>query len=194
VLAVDVFGPPEAESPECSDGLDNDGDGQLDGEDPDCQRVQAEPPEADCADGVDNDADGRVDLEDRGCASRIALSMAPRKLVDGLILGVASPGGGAGETFAFHRADANGDGKGNITDAVYLLNYLHVPGLEPVCLEAADVDDDGAVGAADVIFLLSWLFVDGERPPPSPGPWPFPCGPDPVTSPRMLGCKAYSGC
>ena len=44
----------------CKDGIDNDGDGQVD---EDCE----EPPVEDCKDGIDNDGDGKVDEEDEDC-------------------------------------------------------------------------------------------------------------------------------
>lgn len=51
---------------DCTDGVENDGDGLLDCEDPDCA---ADPAclEGDCTDGVDNDADGFLDCEDGDC-------------------------------------------------------------------------------------------------------------------------------
>ena len=52
----------------CLDGLDNDGDGLADADDPDCvdEEVPEEPPEIglECADGEDNDGDGLVDCAD----------------------------------------------------------------------------------------------------------------------------------
>ncbi|MGM0555450.1 MAG: hypothetical protein ACQEVA_03630 [Myxococcota bacterium] len=59
----------------CSDGLDNDGDGLIDQEDPQCygpfdNEAPSAPgsPSAACSDGVDNDGDGLVDRDDPGCA------------------------------------------------------------------------------------------------------------------------------
>ncbi len=56
--------------PQCDDGVDNDGDGLVDGADPACiagnDRENQDPP-AQCADGIDNDADGDVDSDDAGC-------------------------------------------------------------------------------------------------------------------------------
>jgi len=44
----------------CFDGIDNDGDGRLDLDDPDCPR---------CFDGIDNDADNLIDSADPDCPS-----------------------------------------------------------------------------------------------------------------------------
>jgi len=57
----------------CNDGIDNDGDGLVDLQDPGCESAEDNdeandpPPAAQCNDGVDNDGDGLIDLEDPGC-------------------------------------------------------------------------------------------------------------------------------
>ncbi len=51
----------------CADGLDNDGDGLVDGLDPNCV-TGTEDPAPQCSDGVDNDGDGRSDLADGDCS------------------------------------------------------------------------------------------------------------------------------
>jgi LPXTG-motif cell wall-anchored protein len=68
-----------AAAPECSDGVDNDGDGVIDADDPGCHTdgdatnpASYDPnddSEADteCSDGVDNDGDGVIDADDPGC-------------------------------------------------------------------------------------------------------------------------------
>ena len=58
---------------ECSDGVDNDRDGQIDGLDADCPLacVTRERPRAACDNGLDDDADGYVDSpSDPGCVDR----------------------------------------------------------------------------------------------------------------------------
>ena len=60
---------------QCSDGLDNDGDGFVDMSDPDCSSPQDNtedvwtPGNTQCSDGLDNDGDGFVDLDDVDCAN-----------------------------------------------------------------------------------------------------------------------------
>lgn len=80
---ADVHGNPceEAPPPQCSDGIDNDGDGKTDHPaDPGCTSPEdddeANPcsscpqPEPECSDGDDNDDDGLIDHpEDPGCSS-----------------------------------------------------------------------------------------------------------------------------
>jgi hypothetical protein len=55
----------------CRDGVDNDCDGLIDGEDSDCGGggcMATEDPEVSCSDGVDNDCDGLTDVDDPDCA------------------------------------------------------------------------------------------------------------------------------
>jgi hypothetical protein len=64
----------------CTDGLDNDGDGLTDyPEDPGCsQEADSEhDPAAQCDDGFDNDFDGRTDTSDSACPSPIFLDESP---------------------------------------------------------------------------------------------------------------------
>ncbi len=96
----------------------------------------------------------------------------------------------------FHRADANADGGYDLSDPIFLLNYLFAEqNEEPPCLEAADVNNSGGLDISDPIAALNHLFGSGDEPPP-PGPPPAPCGadPDPVGSPGDLGCLAYDAC
>lgn len=56
----------------CTDSIDNDGDGLIDMEDPDCWKTPSPPPgpmpEPEvCNDGIDNDLDGYIDMEDPDC-------------------------------------------------------------------------------------------------------------------------------
>ena len=58
----------------CNDGVDNDGDGLIDLDDPTCDgergRTESDEDQSSprrCADGIDNDRDGLIDLADPGC-------------------------------------------------------------------------------------------------------------------------------
>ncbi len=60
-----------AEDNSCANGLDDDGDGVIDAEDPDCldaagseSPVPGCPKRAECADGADNDGDGLIDADE----------------------------------------------------------------------------------------------------------------------------------
>lgn len=68
--------PTAANLPECSDAADNDGDGQIDADDPGCRTPDGvfDPNDDDerneCIDGIDNDGDGLIDFgSDPGCTS-----------------------------------------------------------------------------------------------------------------------------
>ena len=78
--------------------------------------------------------------------------------------------------------DANDDGKINLADAVFLLNYLFAFGLPPQCFSACDADDNGAVQLPDAIIILNYLFAQG---PPPQSPFPG-AGADPT--PDTLTC------
>ncbi|MCK4607493.1 MAG: thrombospondin type 3 repeat-containing protein [candidate division Zixibacteria bacterium] len=74
------------------------------------------------------------------------------------------------------RGDINHDGALpiDITDLVYLINYMFLDGPEPPCMEEADVNADGAVDVidiADLVYLIDYMFRGG--PPPQP------CFPEP---------------
>jgi len=58
---------------DCNDGVDNDADGMVDGDDPGCtwmgqDREAPDPPKPQCKDGIDNDGDELIDHPaDPGC-------------------------------------------------------------------------------------------------------------------------------
>ena len=108
------------------------------------------------------------------------------------------------ESTRFVRGDVNADSFVDLSDAVFLLQYLFFNGPEPSCLDAADTDDSARadvplfpLGVSDAIRVLNWLFLDGPRPsPPSPSGQRFQtadCGEDP-RSRDGLSCGAYSHC
>jgi hypothetical protein len=101
---------------------------------------------------------------------------------------VTDAGPGPCESGCFIRGDCNGDGRatGNVTDAVFLLNFNFLGGREPPCLAACDANGDGkAVGSVtDAVFMLQFNFLGGAPPPP-----PFPdCGEGSRPTDAILGC------
>ena len=94
----------------------------------------------------------------------------------------------------FSRGDTQADGRINIADAAFGLNYLYTNGPTPPCLDAADSNDDGRTDIADPIYVLNFLFANGP-PPPSPGP--FTCAVDRTIDNVPgddLGCESYPPC
>jgi hypothetical protein len=85
----------------------------------------------------------------------------------------------------FIRGEANLDStKGpDISDGIFILNWLFVGGREPLCKDAADVNDDGNVDISDGVALFAFLFTGGKAPRD-----PFPnAGLD--TTPDSLDCE-----
>ncbi|MFH1335875.1 MAG: FG-GAP-like repeat-containing protein [Candidatus Zixiibacteriota bacterium] len=66
---------------------------------------------------------------------------------------------------AFIRGDATGDGKIDIGDVVYLINYLYKNGTAPNPLAAGDATCDGKVDVGDIVYLINYLFKNGPPPP-----------------------------
>ncbi|MBM4046872.1 MAG: hypothetical protein FJ279_17340 [Planctomycetes bacterium] len=93
-----------------------------------------------------------------------------------------------GMTACFRRGDANGDGRRDISDPVFVLSYLFA-GQPAPCLDALDSNDDGALDIGDPIYQLAYLFTQGAEP---AAPGPITCGSDPTGD--GLGCERYEGC
>ena len=89
----------------------------------------------------------------------------------------------------FRRGDSNASGDLNITDGVFVLNYLFLGGPEPPCQDAADSDDNGALNITDGVRILNYLFLGGPAP---SAPGPDTCGPDP-TADDLPTCN-YTAC
>ncbi len=60
--------------------------------------------------------------------------------------------------------DANGDGIANITDAVYLVEFIFNSGPAPDPIEAGDANADGSTNISDAVYLVSYVFVGGAEP------------------------------
>jgi len=88
----------------------------------------------------------------------------------------------------FIRGDCNGDGQvtGQVTDAVFLLNYNFLGGAVPPCSAACDINGDGQwMGqVTDAVYILNYNFLGGTAPPA-----PFPkCGTSTLATDITLGC------
>ena len=92
------------------------------------------------------------------------------------------------DCISFRRGDANDDGRIDMSDAIFTLNYLFLGGEAPPCLDAADSNDDGIVDISDPIYILNFLFLGSPESPASGGE----CGFDP--SPDLLTCGSFGSC
>ena len=128
----------------CGNGADDDGDGDVDCEDSDCPAC----PEI-CDNGIDDDRDRDIDCDDEDCSG-----VEPCRVI------------------AFIRGDPDGNGAVQLTDGIFILNFLFLGGDSPGCFEAADADDNGAVQMTDGIYILNFLFLGGAA---MPAPHPD-CG------------------
>lgn len=78
-------------------------------------------------------------------------------------------------TPVFRRADCDGTGVVNLTDAVFHVNHLFLNGPRGACDDACDSNNDGVLDVSDAVHTLTFLFDGGSRP---PAPGPFECGID----------------
>jgi DNA-binding beta-propeller fold protein YncE len=66
------------------------------------------------------------------------------------------------------RGDCDGDGRLDLTDAVFTLNWLFHGGRRPPCEAACDASGEGTLNVTDPIRILRFLFLGG----PPPGNYP----------------------
>jgi len=148
IVAAGSFGKCTAEPPACDDGIDNDGDGRIDFEEPQCGYCEAYWPYdfasfycdatetaswVACDDAIDNDGDGLVDTADPGCVGpRDGSERSPIAACDD---GVDQDG----DTLVDFPADPD------CSDAADPVEGPDVA----ACQNGVDDDGDGAVDAAD---------------------------------------------
>ena len=94
---------------------------------------------------------------------------------------VSLNGGAARGDVRFVRAEVNGDGILDISDAVHTLILLFLTDAgDPKCPDALDANDDGAADISDAIHILGFLFLgvsllaQGRTRLPGLGPSVFP--------------------
>jgi hypothetical protein len=91
----------------------------------------------------------------------------------------------------FLRGDSNGDGRLELSDAVFLLRGLFEESRSDACPASSDANGDGRLDIADAVYLLAYLFRGGRSPPD-----PFPnCGLDVLGERESLPCPELpAGC
>ena len=60
--------------------------------------------------------------------------------------------------------DANGDGSINISDAVFLIQYIFAHGTAPSPICLGDANGDGSVNISDAVYLIQYIFAHGAAP------------------------------
>jgi hypothetical protein len=88
----------------------------------------------------------------------------------------------------FVRADTNADTFLDLSDGIWLLNYLFQDGPAFDCVEANDANDDGGLDTADPIYIVLYYFAGGA---PPPGPFPV-CGL--IPNQTLEDCQVFPGC
>lgn len=64
----------------------------------------------------------------------------------------------------FINGDANRDGMANVTDAIYIINFIFQDGEPPHPYEAGDASCDGLVNITDAVYLVQYVFNQGPEP------------------------------
>lgn len=108
-------------------------------------------------------------------------------LGDSPVRPVLDEGGGIDIRRGFIRGDANKDDGVDISDPVYLLDYIFRGGRPPPCFDAADANNDTRIDISDPIWVLNYEFRGGPQPSE-----PFPqAGVDPSDDAKgSLGCES----
>jgi hypothetical protein len=60
--------------------------------------------------------------------------------------------------------DANGDMLVNVSDAVFMVDYIFKGGPAPEPLEIGDFDCSGSISVGDVVYLINYIFRGGPPP------------------------------
>ncbi len=60
--------------------------------------------------------------------------------------------------------DANNDAEVNVSDAVWIVNYIFIGGPAPVPLLSGEVNCDGSVNVSDAIWIANYVFIGGNDP------------------------------
>jgi Arylsulfotransferase (ASST)/Dockerin type I domain len=71
--------------------------------------------------------------------------------------------------------DANSDATVNVSDAVWIINYVFVGGDPPDPIESGDSNCDGTCNVSDAVWIINYVFVGGNEPCDTDGDTVFDC-------------------
>jgi PKD repeat protein len=60
--------------------------------------------------------------------------------------------------------DANGDDRVNVSDAVFIVNYVFIGGDAPSPIESGDANCDESVNVSDAVAIINYVFIGGYPP------------------------------
>ena len=69
-------------------------------------------------------------------------------------------GDGAGDVCDFICGDVNCDGLINLTDILYVIDYIFEGGPEPIPMQSGDVNSSGNVNLTDALNMISNIYVE----------------------------------
>ena len=162
----------------CTEEIDSDGDDVLDHED-NCPDVSNSAQEDADGDGVGDECDNCVNAANPDQADEDEDGMGD----------VCDTGGPAGPIYFVRSICRNGNTNPQLSDAVYLLNFLFIGGERPGCMAACDTDGNGSPNLTDAVQLLQFLFLGGVPPATWDGPNPICETYEPGIPSYKLGCE-----
>jgi hypothetical protein len=59
---------------------------------------------------------------------------------------------------------SNADWAINVSDAIYLINYIFAGGNPPDPMESGDADCSGGISVSDAVMIIRYIFVGGNKP------------------------------
>ena len=66
------------------------------------------------------------------------------------------------------RGDVDHSGEIDISDLIYLVDYMFNYGPEPPCFDEANIDGAGDLDVSDLIHMVDYMFNGGPPPVPCP--------------------------
>jgi hypothetical protein len=60
--------------------------------------------------------------------------------------------------------DANADNDVNVSDAIFIINFVFAGGIPPDPFEAADTNCDFEINVSDAVFIINYIFTAGNNP------------------------------